>query len=494
MDRISLPHRNLGALFASGALVLVAGCAVGPDFHRPAPPAVSGYTPGPATSPSAGPRLAYGADVPADWWRLYRSPALDALVQQALKANPDLQAARAALRAAQESYLAQRGALLPSVGVDYNASRQQASATPAPPLASNANLFTLHTAQVQVAYTLDLFGGVRRQVEQAKAEAEQQRFETEAAYLALTANVVAAAIQEASLREQVEATRDIIRSDHEVLEVMRKQFDLGQIARADLAAQEAAVAIAEQTLPPLEKQLALTRDLLADLTGQPPSEAAMEPLDLSGLAPPDPLPVSLPAKLVEQRPDIRAAEANLHAASAGVGIAIADRLPNLTISANAGGSATQIAQLFSQGNGFWGLAGDAAQPIFAGGALYHRQKAAEAALDQARAQYRSTVLAALQNVADSLQALDADSRALTASAAAEARAAESLSIAKKQLELGQVSGPTVLAAEQASQSAKLTRVQAEAGRFADVAALFQSLGGGWWNAPDIARREDLASK
>lgn len=464
------------------ALALLSGCAVGPDFHRPAPPAVTAYTPPASAELSSGPRLASGEDVPADWWKLYRSPALDALVGEALKANPDLAAARAALRAAQQTYLSERGALLPTVSADYNVSRQNASATIAPPLSSSVNPFTLHTAQVEVAYTLDVFGGVRRQVEQARAQAEQQRFQTRAAYIALTANVVATAIQQASLDDQIEATKAIIGSDHDVLTIMRRQYELGQIAGADLAVEEAAVAAAEQTLPPLEKQLAQTRDLMADLTGRPPSDPMPAP-ELSALAIPDSLPVSLPAKLVDQRPDVRAAEENLHAASAAVGIAIAARLPNLTLSANAGGQATNIANLFTQGNGFWTIAGDAAQPIFAGGALYHRQKAAEAALDQAKAQYRSAVLAALQNVADSLQALDADARDLVAASRSEDRAAKSLAIVKRQLQLGQVSAPTVLAAEQAYQAARLTRVQAEASRYADVAALFQSLGGGWWNAP-----------
>jgi NodT family efflux transporter outer membrane factor (OMF) lipoprotein len=491
-DTRTQPRRRRPCASAAALCLAVAtgGCAVGPDFHRPAAPSVSGYTPATPPEATSSPQLAFGQDVSADWWTAYRSPALNALVAQALKANPDLEAARAALRAAQETLKAQQGALLPTIAADYNISRQQASGTPAPPLASNENLFTLHTAQVNIAYTLDVFGGIRRQTEQVGAQTEEQKFETEAAYLTLTTNVVAAAIQEASLRDQVEATRTIIRSEHDVLDLMRRQFELGQIARADLAAQETAVAQAEQTLPPLEKQLAQTRDLIADLTGRFPSEAPADQVDLATLALPDPLPVSLPSKLVEQRPDIRAAEANLHAASAGVGVAIANRLPNLTLTANAGGSATQIADLFSHSNGFWSLAGDVSQPIFQGGALYHRQKAAEAELDQAKAQYRSVVLAAFQNVADTLQALQSDARALNAAQTAEARAEESFAIAKRQLELGQVAGPTVLNAEQAYQAARVSQSQATASRYADTVALFQAMGGGWWNRNDAASPSD----
>ena len=488
------PDRRRSArpsLLAAAALLAAGGCAVGPDFHRPVPPAVAGYTSDPLASAPGGPSLIAGQDIPAEWWRLFQSPAINSLVVQALKANPDLEAARAALRAAQQTYYAQRAAFLPSVEADYNVTRQRASATPAPPLTSGNNLFTLHTAQVSVSYTLDVFGGVRRQTEQVAAETEQQKFETEAAYLTLTSNVVAAAVQEASLRDQAAATREIIRSDRDVLTLMRQQYKVGEIARADVAAQEAVVFQAEQTLPPLEKQLAQQRDLIADLTGRFPSEAPGERVDLASLALPQQLPVSLPSKLVDQRPDIRAAEANLHAASAAVGVAVANRLPSFTLTANAGGASTSLAQLFGDSNSFWGLAADVSQPVFEGGALYHRQKAAEAALDQAKAQYRSAVLAAFQNVADTLQALQADQRQYDAAAAAETSAAESLAIAKRQLELGQVSGVTVLTAEQADETARIALIQAQANRYADAAALFQALGGGWWNRPSIeaANRE-----
>jgi NodT family efflux transporter outer membrane factor (OMF) lipoprotein len=487
--RATLPFRASRypalTLAAVVSLAIASGCAVGPDFHRPAAPTVDRYTPQPlARGGEGGPEFAMGQDVAADWWTVFGSPAVNTLEAQALKANPDLAAAKASLKAAQETYYAQRAAFLPSVDASYNVTREQASAVPAPPLSSGNNLFTLHTAQLTVSYTLDVFGGVRRQTEQVAAQTEQQKYETEAAYLTLTSNVAAAAIQEASLRDQVDATKAIIGSDRDVLSLMRRQFQAGQIARADVAAQEAAVYQAEQTLPPLEKQLAQERDLIADLTGRFPSEAPEDQADLSSLVLPGELPVSLPSKLADQRPDVRAAEANLHAASAGIGVAIANRLPSITLSANAGGAATQIADLFAAGNTYWGLAGDITQPIFEGGALYHRQKAAEALYDQALAQYRSTVLSAFQSVADTLQALQADTRTFNAADAAERSAAESLTIAKRQLELGEVSAITVLAAEQAYQGARMAKIQAEANRYADTAALYQALGGGWWNRPN----------
>ena len=375
---------------------------------------------------------------------------------------------------------------MPTLDAGYSVNSQQANATLAPPLTSNNDLFTLHTAQLSVAYAPDVFGGLRRQAESARAQAEAQRFQTEAAYLTLTTNVVNAAIQAAMLRDQIAAAQAIIRSDTEVLDILRQQSAVGEIGRGDVAAQEAALAQAQQMLPPLQKQYAQVQDQIADLTGRFPSESGDAEVNLAGLTLPADLPLSLPARLVEQRPDVRAAAANLHAASAEVGVAIANRLPNFALSANAGGAATNVAQLFSNGNGFWSLTGAVTEPIFDAGALKHRQRGAEAAYDQARAQYRSTVLSAFQNVADALQALQADAAALKAAAASERSAAESLAIAKRQLALGQVSGVAVLNAEQTDQQAVLARVQAQAARLQDTAALFQALGGGWWNRGETA--------
>ena len=372
------------------------------------------------------------------------------------------------------------------MGASYNFTRQKTSDTLAPVLNSNQDLYSLHTAQVTVDYTPDVFGGIRRQTESVRAQARSQRFQTEATFLTLTTNVVAAAIQEASLREQIKATRDAVSENRQVLTVMRRQLALGEIARGDVALQETATAQAELALPPLEKQLAQEDDLLADLTGRFPSEGGRQSLDLEALSLPRSLPISLPSKLVEQRPDVRAAEANLNVASAEVGVAIANRLPNVTLEANVGGQATNISQLFAHGNDFWSLAGTVAQPIFDGGMLLHKQREARATFDQAQAQYHSTVLSAFQNVADSLQALLADARQLEAAQTADETAAESIAIARKQLALGQVSGLVLLTAEQAYQQARIARAQAAAARLADTAALFQSLGGGWWNRTETA--------
>ncbi len=489
MYRIPLWVLGVQSMLAVSASLILVSCCVGPNFEESDPPKLSRATaqPLPAETGGAQPqRLAQG-DVPERWWTLFQSPQIDALVDQALKANPDLQAAEAALRQAHETYLAQRGALFPSVDLGAGTTRQKDSAYLSPTLSTNASLFSLQTAQVNVGYTLDLFGGVRRAAEQAKAQAEAQRYEAEAAYVTLTANVVAAAIQEAALRDQAEAARDLVDLDRQALKVMQEQLAVGQIARADVAAQEAVLAQAQAALAPLDKALAQQQDLLAALAGGYPETTPEAVLRLADLKLPQDIPVSLPAQILRRRPDVRAAEANVHAASAGVGVAIASRLPQFTIAGSAGGAAAQWGRLLGNGNDLWSLSAGVAQPVFQGGALRHRQRAAEAALDQAKAQYRSAVVVAVQNVADALEALKADARGLDAAVVSERRAEESLAIAKGQLAQGAISGLALIQSEQAYAQARQMRVAAEAGRFADTAALIEALGGDWWRRDRFAQ-------
>ncbi|HEX7156400.1 MAG TPA: efflux transporter outer membrane subunit, partial [Burkholderiaceae bacterium] len=400
----------------------------------------------------------------------------------ALKANPDLQAALAALRVAQENARAQYGTLLPAVDASYSPTRQKVADPLSSPLSSGQPLFSLHTAQVNVSYVADVFGANRRQVESLEAQEASQRFQLEAARVTLAANTVAAAVQLASLRAQIAATEHTIDESRQQLVLMHRQLDLGAIAEAAVVAQQAALAQTQAALPPLRRQLAQQRDLLAALSGSLPAEAEIEDFDLSDLQAPDSLPLSLPSNLVEQRPDVRAAEAQLHAASAQIGVATANMLPQITLGANAGGAATRFADLFTSGTGFWSIAAGVTQPLFQGGALLHRKRAAEAAFDQAAAQYRSTVITAFQNVADVLEAIRSDADALDSAQRAEQATAESLSVARRQMELGDIAYLALLAAEQAHQQALVALAQARAARLTDAAALFQALGGGWWNA------------
>ena len=272
-----------------------------------------------------------------------------------------------------------------------------------------------------------------------------------------------------------------------MLKILREQYKKGYASELDVAAQESQLALVVATMPPLLKQLAQQRDLLAVLSGGFPNQDLTEKFELSSLQLPQELPLSLPSQLVEQRPDVRQAEENLHSASAQIGIAVANRLPTIALTADAGSSPVSFSRMFSGGNGFWDLGAGITQPIFDAGTLRHRERAAQAAFTQAAEQYRSTVLTAFQNVADTLHALQQDADALKAAAAAKDASSVTLDLARKQYQSGYVSYLALLSAEQAYQQAVINLVQAQANRYADTAALFQALGGGWWNRPDVPK-------
>ena len=478
------------ALLWTAAVLLMSGCAAGPDFVRPAKPDAVSYTPEPLPKSTASVPVIGGEvqtfseaeNIPRQWWTLFQSPALNKLVEQAIRNNPGLQQAEAALKIAQESVYAQQGTYYPSVAASFLPSRQkEALGAVSSSAASGASLFNLHTAQLNISYTADVFGNNRRQVESLQAQANYQRFQREAVYLTLTSNVVTAAIQEASIRAQIKATDAMIAIMQQQLELFARQVEFGAVPQANVVAQIAQLAQTRALLPPLQKQLAMQRDLLSALVGRFPSEALPEVFEFSMLQLPQSIPVILPSQLVEQRPDVRSAEEQLHAASAGVGIAVSNMLPQFTLSANGGSMATQISQLFKSGTGFWTLVGGITEPIFDGGTLLHKKRAADAAYDQATAQYRSTVIGAFQNVADTLQTLQFDADSVLTAATAERAADESLAIARRQVELGDIGYVTLLSSEQTYQLSVIALVQAQTNRFADTAALFQALGGGWWN-------------
>jgi NodT family efflux transporter outer membrane factor (OMF) lipoprotein len=463
------------------ALTMLTGCMVGPDFQAPGLPALKNFLPGPRET-VPGTALQRGAEMSARWWDVFRSRELNRLIQDGIDRNPDLQAAEAAVRAAQANANALRGTLFPVLNASFDASRQMTpSATLTSNVPSGADTYSLHTPQVSVAFVPDVFGGTRRAIESADAQAQAQAFQREAVYTTLASNIAFAAIQEASLRGQIAATRRLIGIQTQLLDILRRQNERGQIALPDVVAQETAVAQARLLLPPLERQLAQQRNLLATLTGRFASEGLPAAFELQSFRLPRRVPLSLPADLVRQRPDVRVAEANLHAANAQIGVAIANRLPQITLTANAGSTADSMARLFGPGTLFWTIAGNATQTVFDAGSRYFKQQAAEETTAQAAAQYRSTVLAAFQNVADVLRALQSDERAVAAAAAAEESANRSIDLVRRQVEQGQVSSPVLLNAQQAYLQTSLARVQAQAARLADTVALFQALGGGWWN-------------
>ncbi len=476
------------------ALPLVAaaivGCAAGPDFHRPPAPDSNAYidknlSPETVSAPGiagASQYFAVGRDIPAEWWTLFHSAPLDRTIREALAQSPTLTAAQAALREAQENRRALLGELFPSVDASFSADRQKFTGASFGQPDLPGTTFSLYNASVNLTYTIDLFGGTRRGLEVLKAQVDYQRHLLEASYLTLTSNIVTAAIQEASLRAQIQAVQEILAAEEKQLGLVEQQFQLGGASRPDVLAQEAQLAQTRATLPPLQKQLAQTRHLLAVLSGKPPGAADSLPeFELTDLELPRELPVSLPSSLVRQRPDIRSAEELLHAACAQIGVDTANLFPKITLSGSYGSQTTKITDLFASGTNIWSIGAQILQPLFHGGALTAKRRAAIAAYDQAEAQYRETVLLAFQNVADVLRALEQDAKSLKAQVDAEAAAANSLELTRSQFELGGANYLQLLTAERQRQQARLLLVQAQAARFADTAALFQALGGGWWN-------------
>ena len=491
-----LTHKSrLVSIIAAFLLLFAAGCAVGPNFKKPAAPNVTGYTPAPISTTSStanvtggeAQQIIDGRDIPAEWWTLFHSQPLNDLIERSLKANPNLKAAQAALIVARENVLAQRGAYYPTVTGGFSATRAKSSSNVSPVTNTNAFNYSFYTPEVSVSFVPDVFGLNRRTVESLQAQDQQARFALAATHITLSANVAGGAIQEASLRAQIDATHQLITINTDELEILRHQFANGYVSRLDVAAQESQLAQIIATLPPLLKQLAQQRDLLAALSGGFPSQDLPEKFELSSLQLPQELPLSLPSQLVEQRPDVRQAEENFHSASAQIGIAIANRLPNFALTADAGSMAVVLGHLFEPGPGFWDVGASVAQPILDGGTLLHRERAAKAAYTEAAEQYRSTVLTAFQNVADTLNALQQDADALKAAAEARDAAAVTLDLSKKQYQSGYANYLALLSAEQAYQQAVINLVQAQANRYADTAALFQALGGGWWNRTDIQK-------
>jgi NodT family efflux transporter outer membrane factor (OMF) lipoprotein len=485
---------------AVAALAAATGCAVGPNFHRPAAPQDADYGGAPAkgvtaTAPGTGGNVQQfigGMDIPGQWWELYQSPKLSALIEQALRGNPSIDAAHAALRQANDLYKAQRATLFsPTVQGNFSALRAK---NPVETLSNPTSLpqanpyYNLFTAQLDLSYMPDVFGGSRRALEASRAQVEATRFELIATYVTLSSNVVTTAVQEASLRGQIAATDRLLALQRQLTDTVQRQQTIGTASRAALLQQQAVEAQTAATLPPLQKQLGQTRDALTALLGRLPAGEPAETFQLDELTLPAELPVSLPSKIIEQRPDVRQAEQNLHSASAQVGVALADMLPQFAITANTGSAALEIGKLFGPYTGFWSIGASLTQTLFDAGALLYRHRAAEDALDAAAAQYRATVILACQNVADTLRALQADAEALRADAEAARAAKASFELTREQYLNGSVSLVVLLNAEQTYQQAEIALVQAQANRYSDTAGLFQALGGGWWNLPEATFR------
>lgn len=490
---IAAAVRTLPALLSLG----LGACSLLPHYSAPQPAAAEAgavYTEGglpkqtAASSASAQDtqQFTVGRDIPAEWWTLFRSEPLGQLVRQAIANNPSLAAAQATLRESQAAYESVSGSLdKPAVTGSFSAGRQKLAA-----LSSGIPggiEYNLYNASVNVSYAIDVFGANRSTLEGQQAAVDFQRFQVEAAYLTLTSNVVTSAIHEASLRLQLKATQDLLQAQINQLEVVQKQFDAGAVPMASVLTQRSAVASLRATLPALEKALAQTRHQLAVLVGQAPGQGALPQFDLDALQLPLELPVSLGSDLVRQRPDIRASEALLHQAAAQVGVATANLYPQFNLTGSISALASDPSQLFDSASTGWSLLAGLTQPIFNGGALDAKRRAAEAGYEAAKNQYRSTVLQAFQNVADSLRALEYDASTLEQQAAAMDVSQQALQLTQDQYRLGAVSYLSLLDAQRSYQQSVINWVGARAARYADTAALYQALGGGWWNRADQAQ-------
>jgi NodT family efflux transporter outer membrane factor (OMF) lipoprotein len=491
-----MPDHWLRALINStraglaSALVL-SGCAVGPNFKPPPAPATDGYasealpvqTEVTAVAGGEAQHFQFGRNLPGQWWTLFASSRLDALIAEAMSNYPDIAAQQAALRAARENVRAQEGVFFPQVQGAGDAIREKVSGATIGP-GFPGFITSVYQANVSVSYTFDLFGGERRALEGLQAQALAQNFKLEASYLTLTTNVASTAIQLASVRDQIAATREIIALEEKQLGVIQRQFELGSQTRADVLQQQSNLASVRATLPPLQQQLAAAEHQLAVLTGHFPRDVAATEFSLSDLELPQDLPVSLPSSLVAQRPDIKAQEAMMRQASAAVGVATANMLPQLTLSGAYGGESLSFASLLTPGNNTWSIAAGITQPLFQGGTLRAKRRAAIDTYEQSSAQYRLVVLQAFQNVADTLTALDNDAQALKSENDALNAAKASLDFIQRQYDDGAASYVTLLTAQQTYQQARIALVRAVASRYTDTVTLFQALGGGWWNRTD----------
>ncbi|WP_373764718.1 efflux transporter outer membrane subunit [Delftia acidovorans] len=464
------PHRRLFLGLAGACVLSLAGCAVGPDYARPAVPRADALTREPlATAGHSGP-------VQRQWWKAYGSPELDALVQEALERSPTIEAATATLRAARQNVIAQRGFFYPTVQLGYNRTRQNTGQSMSPALNSGETLYSYNTAQLSINYTPDIFGGNRRQVEGLMASEEGQRLQLQAARLTLASNVAGGMLQAAMLAEQAHLIEQAIAAAQEQLRHMRLQQRNGYASGLDVATQQTLLVQMQQALPPLRKELEQTSNLLATLTGRTPDQAPEVP-PLSSFSQPQ-LPQAVASALVEQRPDVRIAETDVQQASAAIGVARAARLPQLSITAALGGGATSFARMFAAGNPTWALGAGLLQPLFAGGTLQARERAAQAEFDAAAARYRGAVLSSFQDVANALYALDIDAKAVEMAQEGEKASRSTLDLTRTQLRNGYSAQPAALAAEQSWLQARAAHVAARGALLGDTVALYQALGGG----------------
>ncbi len=479
--------RGIRSVAIAGLAVALGGCAVGPDFVRPASPQVKGYTvagaPAALTSGAGEPqqRIAMGKTLSAQWWELYGSQQLNQTIKQALAGSPTLAAAKATLAQAQETLRQEQGGYYPQLNANAGAQHQHTSAA-----GGSGNTYDLYSLGGAVSFAPDLFGGTRRQVEQQQALADNQRYQLAAAYLTLTGNTVAQSIDIASYRQQLGAVQDIVNGDQQNLRLVQLKFDAGKASRLDVLTAQSQLSNDRTQLPPLQQQLSVARHALSVLIGRFPGNWSAPAFELNEFTLPAQLPLSVPSELVRRRPDILAAEAQLHASSAAIGVATAQLYPSLTLSGTFGVQSLSSATLFQGGDQYHSLAASLLAPIFQGGALEAQKRAAVDAFRASLATYRQTVLAAFGQVADVLRALEHDSDLAGAQKHALEDSEKSLQLQRLSYQAGKSDLLQLLDAERSYQQARLGYARAQAQRYQDTAQLFVAMGGGWWEATGIA--------
>jgi NodT family efflux transporter outer membrane factor (OMF) lipoprotein len=486
-----MPRHAESALAVTLTMLVLAGCAVGPDFKKPPAPGEQGYLhPAPApgnTDAQDVQHLNPGGEIAGQWWQLFHSPLLDDVVRAAIAGSPTLEAANATLAQAREQVAIARAALLPSVsgsaGAQHSRVTGQASGLGGPGGSPASSSPTLYTMGLSASYSLDLFGGVRRNIEQQSALAEYQRYQLAAAYLTLTGDVVNEALTIASTRLQIATTEDLIESDRKNLSLTQREFEVGTATRADVLTADSQLAADLTQLPTLHKQLEQAYDALTVLVGREPAEWKSHEFDVSELALPREVPLTLPARLVRQRPDVLAADAQLHASSAAIGVAIAQEFPSLNLSASVTRQALQAGGLFHQFDTLWDAGGALTLPIFEGGAQAAQVRAARDAFKAEAATYRSVVLEALGQVADDLWALQYDAQLLTVDRHSVEVASEALKLQQKSYAVGTTTVLNLIAAERTYAQARLSYATAQVQQYEDSAGLLVALGGGWWQDP-----------
>ncbi|WP_061537195.1 efflux transporter outer membrane subunit [Collimonas arenae] len=469
------------------AALMLGGCMVGPDFVRPAPPDVDRYTqdPMPAVMTADGnaQRLIPGAEVPFDWWRMFNSAQLDAMVKQAIANNPTLEASQATLRQSQDNLRAGYGVFFPQINAGFSGVHER-NAPVVDGMTSSGSIYNVVTLSGSISYALDLFGGQRRTVEGLRAQSDNQRYTSQAAYLTLSANVVNTAIARAAYAAQVRAMEQLIGMETEQLDATKAQFSAGTSAYSNVLSVQSLIAANRATLAPLRQRIDQADHLLATLQGSMPSQASLPDIDLGQLSLPSDLPLSLPSDLVRQRPDILQAEAQLHVASANVGIATAAMFPSFSLTGSYGVAGSSFGNLSAASGLFWSIGPSLSIPLFKGGSLWFGRKAAIDAYQASLATYRQVVLSAFAQVADSLKALQHDAEALQAQAESQRAAGDALHLLQINYRTGLAAYLDVLAADIQYQQATIGYLQAIALRQQDTVALFVALGGGWRNRPD----------